>query len=511
MISAERKAQAVDAAPVGVVIADAQAPDMPLVFVNEAFEQITGYDRSEIMGRNCRFLQGPDTDPAAPKQLREAIAANEQTSVELRNYRKNGEAFWNAVTIAPIRDPNGDVTHFVGFQVDVTDRKTAEIALEQRRAALEKLVSRLHGLIQDVTEALMRGVEREPTEEAICEQVIQAEPYTFAAVGEIERSTSEIVLTTSAGRAPVGPADRFPIDVGDGIGAAVAEQEIVVSEYGEAEVGIASVPLTYRDRQFGVLIVGADTPDTFDGRERAVLEALGNTIAIAIDASQSREILAGDNIVELKFRSNDDNLLFLEIARAGDASLTFEGAASVSGSGMSMFFTADRPIAAVIDAMPEHRTTIKPIVDEPGHRLFAIDSSDAPFLTEIAARGGDLRSMSADDTGCTLTIDVRKPADPRDLADWLTTTYPETELTGYQESGEPRMHVDTSLEQLTERQRAAIRLAYTSGYYNNSRAVTGDTLAEVMDISRATFHEHLRAAERKVIGEVVGSGDVPDQ
>jgi len=124
---------AMDEAPVGISISDPSLPDNPVIYANAAFERITGYDREEVVGRNCRFLQGPDTDEEAVARLRESIAAGTPVSVELLNYHKSGEAFWNEVTLAPITDDEGAVTNYVGFQQDVTDRKEAELELERER------------------------------------------------------------------------------------------------------------------------------------------------------------------------------------------------------------------------------------------------------------------------------------------------------------------------------------------------------------------------------------------
>jgi PAS domain S-box-containing protein len=126
----------------GITIADASDPDLPLIYANAAFTKITGYTREEVVGRNCRFLSGDDTDPAARRQLREAIAAGEPIRIELRNRRKNGESFWNQLTIFPVRNDAGEVRYFVGSQIDVSDRHAAEserAELQARMAESGKL------------------------------------------------------------------------------------------------------------------------------------------------------------------------------------------------------------------------------------------------------------------------------------------------------------------------------------------------------------------------------------
>jgi PAS domain S-box-containing protein len=109
----KRQWQALNA---GVVISDARAPDMPIVFVNTMFEHMSGYASSEILGRNCRFLQGSDLDQPGIATIRSAIRAQTNGFATLRNYRKDGSLFLNQLFISPVRDASGTVTHFVGIQ-----------------------------------------------------------------------------------------------------------------------------------------------------------------------------------------------------------------------------------------------------------------------------------------------------------------------------------------------------------------------------------------------------------
>lgn len=118
--------RAIDATAQGVTIADARAEDEPLIYANNAFERITGYEVPEVLGQNCRFLQGPNTDESTVASLGAAIDARERTTVEIRNYRKDGTPFWNELEIVPIEGLEGSVTHFLGLQQDITIRKERE-------------------------------------------------------------------------------------------------------------------------------------------------------------------------------------------------------------------------------------------------------------------------------------------------------------------------------------------------------------------------------------------------
>jgi PAS domain S-box-containing protein len=120
------KDRAMDEARLGISIADARRPGRPLVYVNGGFERITGYEEADVLGEDCRFLQGEGTDPDAVSRLAEGIAADEPTSVELLNYRADGTPFWNQVRVSPVVDDAGEVTHNLGFQADVTGRVRTE-------------------------------------------------------------------------------------------------------------------------------------------------------------------------------------------------------------------------------------------------------------------------------------------------------------------------------------------------------------------------------------------------
>lgn len=125
-----------DMTPVAMVVCDPTLPDSPLIYVNEAFETLTGFPASEVLGRNCRFMQGPLTDPADVARLREAIARREPIKLDLLNHRRDGTPFWNRLMVAPVFGDNGALRYFVASQIDVTLERHRVLKLEQDREAL---------------------------------------------------------------------------------------------------------------------------------------------------------------------------------------------------------------------------------------------------------------------------------------------------------------------------------------------------------------------------------------
>ena len=131
--------QILDSCVNGITLSDPDQEDNPLVYANEAFELITGYDREEIMGRNCRFLQGDDREQEGIEQIRKAMRENAPLTVTLRNYRKNGELFYNRFSIRPLFDRQGRVIYYLGIQYDVTNQVQAEDELKRLNTLLEKV------------------------------------------------------------------------------------------------------------------------------------------------------------------------------------------------------------------------------------------------------------------------------------------------------------------------------------------------------------------------------------
>ncbi|EWY42373.1 PAS sensor protein [Skermanella stibiiresistens SB22] len=123
-----------------IVVTDPNLDDNPIVFANQAFVDMTGYDLAEILGNNCRFLQGPESDPSARRLIVEAIAQRRDVKVEILNYRKNGTPFWNELYISPIHDDDGNLLYFFGSQLDCTLRRQAESRIRDAHAQLERRV-----------------------------------------------------------------------------------------------------------------------------------------------------------------------------------------------------------------------------------------------------------------------------------------------------------------------------------------------------------------------------------
>lgn len=133
--------QILDACVNGVTLSDPDLPDAPIIYANKAFEEISGYSQEEILGRNCRFLQGEDREQAGRETIRTAMATHQPCTVTLRNYRKNNELFFNRLSIRPLVDRDNKVIYYLGVQFDVTHQIKAKEEIDKLNFLLDGPVS----------------------------------------------------------------------------------------------------------------------------------------------------------------------------------------------------------------------------------------------------------------------------------------------------------------------------------------------------------------------------------
>ncbi len=212
----------------GVTICDARNSDCPLIYVNPGFERITGYSASESIGRNCRFLQGEDRDQDGLTVLRRALDKGQPCKVRLRNYRKDGDLFWNELHISPVHDDYGNLTHFVGIQIDVTDR----VLDRKRLEASEELKTRFIRMVSHEFRTPMTGIRassgflREYGPAVSFEKREQHFLNIEKALDRMNRLLDDVLFSSrsSAGRIPFEPQ---PTDINEFCQGLVEEVHII--------------------------------------------------------------------------------------------------------------------------------------------------------------------------------------------------------------------------------------------------------------------------------------------
>ncbi|TCP95876.1 PAS domain S-box-containing protein [Sphingomonas sp. PP-F2F-A104-K0414] len=221
-------ASAVRATRMPMIITDPRLPDNPIVFVNDAFGKLTGYARSEIMGRNCRFLQGPNTDMADVDRVRDAIRARESIELDLLNYKKDGTHFWNRLLVSPVFNDDGVLLYFFASQYDVTLERERLVNLQLDRDALEAEVERRIAELQESEQRLQFALDAG----RLGSWSINLDTYRLTASAECKRICGRAPtdpLTLDELRESIHPEDR-QMQV-DGIERAVRDRSLLDLEY----------------------------------------------------------------------------------------------------------------------------------------------------------------------------------------------------------------------------------------------------------------------------------------
>jgi PAS domain S-box-containing protein len=516
------KDQAMDEAPVGITIADAAAPDTPMVYINDSFQELTGYDREDVLGCNCRFLQGPRSDREALDRMRAAIDNGEEVSVELVNYDADGEAFWNRVDIAPLYD-DGELTHFVGFQTDVTERVEAErvarrqaARAQRERETVESLLDHLNGVVADVTGTLIEARTRHAAESQVCERLVDSDQYAVAGVADIEPGSRAAWAEVVAGPEGALAETEFSL-VNDGpVARAVDRDEPVFAEAPAggwpslgasfAESSLGAIPLQYGHATFGVLIVVAED-EAFDEHERGVLGAIGNVMATALNAITTQQRLHSDEVVECEFSLSGSDPFVVPLSGELDCRFDLVGTVTGEHGHTAMFFeTSDTTFEAIEAALPEYAAdvTCRLIATDERQSVVEFDLGDSTLVQTFRDHGANLQSLRSESGTGALVIDIDREAEPRRVVEAVERQIAGAELSAYRDRERPARTRGEFLEainqQLTDRQATALRKAHVGGFFEWPRRTTGEDLAESMGIDNSTFHQHLRVAQSKVLG-----------
>ena len=409
-------------------------------------------------------------------------------------------------------------------------RAKREQEVREARQRVDTLVDRINGLIENTVEVLVQAGTREELEAGVVEQLVATDPYAFAWIGqpdlaaerleaaawegdvpELSDAVADLSLDRSAGRDAADPAalaldDETIHILGDLADAPEGSVHAVAREAGLGSM--IAVPLTYKDASYGVLCVYAPEPDAFADREQVVLDALGRAVANAINAIESGRILSTDRVVELEFTVRDDDLLFNRLSAQTEASYELTGSVHESDGSIRLYVAANGTDAETVESVLAGDDGVEAwsvIADHDGDVLFEAVVEDS-LVELLADHGAVTRSVAAEGGLVRYTIELPYEAEAREVFELVSDRYRGTDLVGYHEHERPvrtrQEFREAVTDRFTDRQETAIRTAYLGGFFEWPRDVDGDDLAGSMDISRPTYHQHLRAAQRKVFDEL---------
>jgi PAS domain S-box-containing protein len=434
---------------------------------------------------------------------------------------------WFRAHVIPVRDERGRVVSGVAMTQDITALHEREQTLQRRRDELATL-NRINELLLAVTRELVESGDREAVEQAVCERLVDSPLYDLAWVGEPAPDGTGIRVRTSAGDAP-GYLEA--ITVGDHrltargpAGEALRTRRVRVAtpsapsmepwrpaalEQGFAAV--AAVPLHDGDRSHGVLLLHTDRSSGFGERERSGLDVLGRTVGFVVGALKRRKLLFSEAVTELTFRVPEPDAVFARTARALDCRLDLEGYVAV-GDRWALYVavegTGPGDVAAALREAAAVESTRVLDGGTDGGRI-EIVAEEPPMLRTVTGGAASIRTASADAEALELVLEAPVDTDARTVAGRVREVYPGAELVAKHERdhrattlGRP----DGVLGELTDRQREALEAAYRAGYFDWPRDSSAEQVADSLGVAGATFHGHLRKAERRLIARLFDEG-----
>ncbi|QLH83439.1 MEDS domain-containing protein [Halosimplex pelagicum] len=410
-----------------------------------------------------------------------------------------------------------------------------ERALEEQNDSLERL-NRINDTIRSIGQSLVGASTRGEIETVVCEQLADVGPYELAWVGDHDSVTDEVTprewagaekgyldATTvtaderTTGRGPAGRAVRTrEPQVVDNI---VEDPDFEPWRQAALTRGYhasIALPLVYEDALYGVLNVYANQPGVFDDLERSVLAELADTIAYAINATESKRSLVSDEVTELEFAVGDDDLGVVEIASETGCDLTLEGIVPTP-EGRPRVYASTRGVpaeelrATAVDLETSEPTLVSEYEDgdEPVC-LFEATLGERSLCETVRRHGGRPRALTVSGGVATLVVELGADADVREFVEAFGDAYADTELVAQRSRERPRQSPTelraTLTEELTDRQLEVLQTAYFGGYFDTPRDRTGSEVAESLGISQPTFNTHVRAAHRKLCRQLFESG-----
>ena len=501
---------------------------------NPAASELFDLDRSELAGRSLKEFVGDDHD------VRSAWADFLE-----RGRRRGSFSLVRPDGTERVVEYNSVADVLPGTHLsilrDVTEARTRERQLESQRERLAAL-DHVNGVVREITDAIVGGSTRAELERAACEALADSSSYEFAFVADVDARTREITHRVEAGIDGYVDSIRLSTDADDPAGRgpagkAIRSGEIQVStdvfsdpdfepwradarEHGYESA--AAIPITHDGVLYGVLGVTSARRHAFADEERDVVGQLGEILGHAIAALERKRVLLGDDLTELELVIDDAVAMFDGPDMEGHT-VRFDRVVRVGDEQFLEYGTTPADTFPVLEALVErvpHWDGVTVVDRAAGDVAFELEISSPPMFGVIDAHGGYVETAAIRDGDYTMTLHFPTGTDIRTVIDEISAVYPGARTVARRQvttSRESLEQLQTRLaETLTDRQRTALEVAYYGGYFEWPRNSSGEELAASIDVTAPTFHEHLRAAQHKLVAAFVDeprptTPDSPDE
>lgn len=407
--------------------------------------------------------------------------------------------------------------------------KAREHQLEQRTKQLER-VEAINGQIRDVAQAIVHSETRVEVEQAVCEELVKADPFEFVWIGAPDPVDERLVPNAQAGDHRGYLEGRSlildPEATGDepSVLAAQTREKVVISntavemtreEWRRAAVNrefrsVMNIPLIYHETLYGVLSIYASVQAAFDGVVQSVMVELGDLIAHTLAGLNRKQALLSNQVTELDFDIRDAACFFVRFSKSTGCTLELEAVIPQSDHTSLVFVRVqDGSLEQLLKrAESANEITSTQVLESQDETLVQFRFVE-PFIASILAdQGIVVRSISSDTERCRVTVAVPPTFELRRVVDIVKRTYPESDLLAKREQSQSLELdggiTDLVLDSLTDRQREVVETAYSHGYFDSPRETSSEELAEELGFSTSAFHHHIRAAERTMFDSILG-------
>lgn len=502
-------------------------------YANRAVADVFGYAPEELRGESLTRLIPDDKRDRHLDGIARYLEEGDRTIpweyIELTAQHREGHTF--PITVSFSEYEHDGQHRFTGVVRDVSERVERERTLERQHDVLARL-DQLNLLVQRVADALVEATALTQIAETVCDRVAGVGRYESAWFGCVQPRTGTVTTGAWSGddergrtgddeRGRVGDDERGRVgelsyaDSSDAVAEAVRTGDVQVSSPGErsdrSEAAVVgervAVPVTFEETVYGVLEIRVNGTDEFREREREILAGLGEIVGHAINALERKAALMGEQVQVVELVAREARTPLNELTET-DLDLTIERSVPTADGAHLHYVTANGQSPDPPLELAREDEALEGVRVIEGHEtgvLFEVRTPRVPLVETLTAHGGNVRSLRFDD-GVRVVAEFPHGTDVRAVLEAAREEHPDVELVS-QRSREPDQSAGqyrtTVASQLTERQRDVLEAAYSAGYFEWSRESTGEEVADSMGVSSATFHQHLRAAQRKLLEELL--------
>ena len=511
---------------------------------NYVFEAVAAPDGAELEAGDTVPLEATNCERVVETERTLVLRDVETDAPELADRAGNAEWGISSYLGAPVSvdsevygtfcfyDLEARTEEFSDWEVTFVELLSNWVSHEiERQRYIDRLtaLNELNGIVRQITDAVINQSTRGEIEEIACRSLADADSYLFAWIGETDPTTQSVELRTQAGIEDALEAATIHVDPDDEersgpIGRALQTGELQTTrnartdptyepwrdhakEYGYRSS--AAIPIVYDGTVYGVLNVYAERANAFEGEERSVIAHLGQILGHAIAAVDRKQGLMSDTVVELEFRVRNA-LAERGLSDAPEGTIVCNEFVSVDNDEFLIYGTASEEGLATIREIVDRESPWEEIIhlgERNAQTAFALRVSESRLASAVASLGGKIERAVIREGDFLGTVHLPQGVDIGLVLDAIRDTYPDTRVVSKRQVTRPTdssQQVESTLaNELTDRQLEVLRAAYFSGYFGWPRDASGEEVSEQLDLSSATFHEHLRAAEDKLFGTLL--------